>query len=159
MGPPKPFKNQKFEEPLGDLTPTTTKLSGVIKHQSYWESSEARRIFNPNEDERVLTAINRRIDMLKAAVSMCDGYKIVLNEMKGEAEVDDGVYEQKKLTDYDKYEVRKKSVYLLALYKVVEENMPKTTLMECCEKSISICSREGWDITNKWTLQRWQKQF
>ena len=42
------------------------------------------------------------------------------NEVSGQQEDNDNE-DEKLLTDYDKYEIRNKSVYLLSLYQVVED--------------------------------------
>ena len=75
------------------------KLSVKVGMQSYWHSPEARIVFNPDKDEDVLTAINHRIEVLRCAVTTCNGYRHVIEDMRHDG--DDDNKDDKQLTSYD----------------------------------------------------------
>ena len=87
------------------------KLSVKVGMQSYWHSPEARIVFNPDKDEDVLTAINRCIEVLRRAVTTCDGYCHFIEDMRHDD--NDDYKDDKKLTRYDTFNLRRKSLYLL----------------------------------------------
>ena len=69
--------------------------------------------------------LDRRILKLQNVITTCDGYERVLDEVHRDKNDDDDITE-KKLTDYDKFDVRRKSFYLLNLYQIVFESQVGT---------------------------------
>lgn len=90
---------------------------------------------------------------LKSSVTNYDGYMSIVDGLTNEDDVD------LSMSDYKKFNIRMKSFYLLTLYQVVEDNMPHTTFMACCEQATVICANHRWKQQNKHTLQQWHQQF
>jgi len=65
---------------LQDTTAVDTQqLSHHLSTQTYWDSSESRRLFGAyNEDENTLIAINHKIEKLRSVNQTVDGYRNVV---------------------------------------------------------------------------------
>ena len=70
-----------------------------------------------------MIAINRRIEVLRCAVTTCDGYRHVIEDMRHDD--DDNNKDDKQLTSYDIFNLRRKSLYLLKFYETCKEEMPQ----------------------------------
>ena len=158
-------KKQKTQAPCTCPPPTTStpsddageKMSEVIRQQSFWDSPEARIYFRPCKDKDVLTAINRRMDILKKAFTTSDGYVHVIDEVHVDDK--DDPPPQLVLSNYDIFHVRQKALYLSMFYDYCESEIPKKTLMDCCELTSRAMSQQGWPSRNKYTIYRWHKSF
>ena len=53
----------------------TTKLFDTIKEESYWDSSESKYLFRPEENKKVLNTLSWRMLLLKVAITTHDGYQ------------------------------------------------------------------------------------
>ena len=101
------------------LEPTTEKNSDEIKAQSYWESPEAKIMFWPQNGERVLNAIQRRVKNLKNTVNQHDGLSNII-EGFNVADENDDYY---KPSDYDKFDIQMRCFFMIQLYQAVEEEI------------------------------------
>ena len=127
--------------------------------QSYWDSPEACCIFNPKFEEILLTAIHWQIDALRRCITTFDVYlDIMEGVMMNE---DDDTHNERvfSLTDYNKFEIRKKCFYLLSLYKIVEEYMPGETLKSCCERASKKYEAQEYKSVSYSTIMQWKQQF
>ena len=59
---------------------------------------------------------------------------------------DDNNKDDKQLTSYDIFNLRRKSLYLLKFYETCEEEMPQKTMMQCSNITIKQLQEEGWAI-------------
>jgi hypothetical protein len=101
-----------------DSTPST----------SYWESSQARNLFQPQPEEIVLDYLYRRIKILKAAYN--DWSKLV-------DILDGGEEPLEELTDYFKQKLVQKCLYLCRVYQAALRTMDNgTNWSVCCQMAI-----------------------
>ena len=66
--------------------------------------------FPSEKDEKVLTAIHRRLEKLRYACAMYDGFNEII---EGVAQNNDDDDFKIKLSDYDKFHIRMKCFYLI----------------------------------------------
>jgi len=61
------------------MADNTQRLSHHLSTQTYWDSSESRRLFGAyEEDQNTLIAINRKIEKLRSVNQTVDGYRNVV---------------------------------------------------------------------------------
>jgi hypothetical protein len=66
---------------FNSLTDFDVRLKGegvAYEVSSFWESKEAKNLFNPKDDETVEDALDRRIELLDKVVNDSNGYKLIL---------------------------------------------------------------------------------
>ena len=142
---------RRFKHPVMQKTIRKSK-----KYRAH-DSPEARIYLRPCKDEDVLTAINRRMDILKKAFTTSDGYVHVIDEVHVDDK--DDPPPQLVLSNYDIFHVRRKALYLSMFYDYCESEIPKKTLMDCCELTSRAMSQQGWPSRSKYTIYRWHKSF
>jgi hypothetical protein len=125
---PRPASSQSFQ-------PSVAK---GIHQETAWDSSEARKIFAPREDEvatHVLDVIQNRLTFLSTALSSATGYKMLV-----EGHDPDDLFSAK-----DVFEIRLKAQYLHAAlhFASKEWKYGSVTWMNCCEKAIAYMAVTG----------------
>ena len=133
------FKKQKVIE------------TGNNEKINYFESPEARLLFNPIPEETVLECIERRIELLSDA-SLDDDVLIKLV-----ANVDSNSF----LTSKQREKLRTQCIYLKEVYEIAVNHMNNITWKECCAKSIDQVARNIGKrmIKNEKTIRRWNIIF
>jgi hypothetical protein len=108
----------------------------------WWFEEKAHSLFTPQADREPYEEVVSRIEILQKALMTSDGYKEVIEIIgKGTSKSDDKQEDDDKLTDYQIYCVRQRSMYLIAALKYAKENMPTWTWERCCRESINDCNK------------------
>jgi hypothetical protein len=124
----------------------------VLRQQTYFDSPEAEKLFKPIEDETVLDAIDRRIELWQSVQQNVDGWK---NMITGDSD-----YEH--CSPKSIHKLKQQAVMLLQAYGIAKEEMfaRKSTWDQCCEKSVKAAIFLGMTAGLKSkTLQNWHHVF
>jgi hypothetical protein len=118
-------------------------------HEVYWLSSEAQAIFHPKEDETVLDAIKKQIEILHDALS---SYLLITSIIEGDAE---------DLTTHQIISVRERCQILSLALSIAVDNMPVwKNWNKCCEVAIRIASKMGVATSrNARVVRNWYQKF
>jgi len=119
----------------------------------YWDSTEAKNLFGTREDEvDALEAIDNQLLMLRSANDAPNGHVLLMEEQ------DDEVLE--KMSDYQKWVVRQKILFLTCALSFAKDLMPSQTWGDCCSKAMETAINFGFSgIKNSRTVQRWYQEF
>jgi hypothetical protein len=124
---------QKLREEIGD----------------YWDSKDARNVFNPKEGEAVVAALDRRIGLL---IQMQNDEELFLKHTNRAK--DNPPTPQQYLTGV------RKLFYLQKAYEYALECMPESTWEDCCTRAISVARWANIELTKSHrTVQAWHKYF
>ncbi len=116
----------------------------------YWESTEARAIFAPKNDETVLEAIQNQIDILRSAIQTYQSISSIVGE-----DVDN-------LTDCQALMIHEQcQIISLALISVALNNLPVwQNWNRCCEVAVRIARKMGCiSSQNARTVRNWYQEF
>jgi hypothetical protein len=110
-------------------------LLDALRQQTYFDSPEAEILFKPTEDETVLDAIDRRIEVWQSVNETSCGWK---NMLAGDKD-----YEF--CTAKHIHRLKQQAVMLVQAYHIAKEEMVagKSTWNQCCEKSVKMANRVG----------------
>ena len=134
--------------------PLSPEKVDAIRNIKYFESSEARTLFGPEENETVPQALQRRIELLRRANSTMDGWRDVISG----GDPDDLCDETHILR------IRQKSQYLCKAYMMALNEMDGAKkFFNCCEETVVALSGLGLGNpnvpTSAETLRKWNMEF
>jgi hypothetical protein len=125
---------------------------------SYWDSTEAKNLFRPQEDEEnALIRINNQLQLLYDANSSPDAYLEVID--KGNNRVGDD--DDEKLSEYQVWLVRQKILILtIGLVKAKGEKKMIQNWNTCCEEARLEANKYGFKAaTCSRTIRNWYQEF
>jgi hypothetical protein len=123
-----------------------------LRKQTYFDSADAEKLFKPTEDETVLDAIDRRIELWKGVHERTDGWQ---NMVAGDSDYN-------KYTEYNICRLKQQAVMLLEACTLAKEEMidGKSTWDQCCKKAVKIANRFGMMACgSSKTLRQWHHAF
>jgi hypothetical protein len=118
-------------------------------HEVYWLSSKAHAIFHPKEDEMVLDAIKKQIEIQHDALS---SHLLITSIIEGDEE---------DLTTHQIISVREQCQILSLALSIAVDNMPVwKNWNKCCEVAICIASKMGVATSrNARVVRNWYQNF
>jgi len=160
-----PMSNPEFATPMRTDSRSITPINSIptaphgltptmqLENQNiWWESPEARKLFNAHEDESNIAGFLRQIDILKNANRKEDSY---LSLISGNDTIDKST-----LWSFDLHVIRQKSVLLCIALNLAVENMNKWTWLYCCKRALKAGERIGINIAkNPKSVQKWYIAF
>jgi hypothetical protein len=127
--------------------PTSTVFTSST--ELYWQSTEARAIFHPKDDETVDEAIKKQIEAMQNSLS---SHLLISSIIEGDAE---------HLTTYQLISIRERCQVLSFALSVALDNMPVwKNWNKCCEVAVSIASKMGIAASqNSRVVRNWYQKF
>jgi hypothetical protein len=117
---------------------------------SYWESTAAEKLFRPKENETVLEAIERRINLLRSVNGHVDGWMNIV--IHGD--------EDEQFTDGNIFKLRQQAQVLCLAYTYAREKMNEWTWVEgCINKAIEDLDKVGLKMPSAPTVRLWHIEF
>ncbi|KAG7358742.1 hypothetical protein IV203_015340 [Nitzschia inconspicua] len=117
---------------------------------TYWDSPEAYKLFRPRQcDSNCLSAVERRIKLLQRA-----------QQFEGWRDLVHGRDPDNVCSNYDKFVIRQKSMFILKAYQIATLEMNRKTWLECCEIAVHEINLLGVTLTTRGDiLSRWHRLF
>ena len=124
--------------------------SRYVITSTYWDSTEAKILFRPKENETVLNCLRRREEILLQA---CLSDEIMLELTSGSSPIDE-------LSSKQKEHLRYQCLYLRKAYEIAIQFMSAKTWTECIIMAISELADIGIQfIKNEKTVRQWHTIF
>jgi hypothetical protein len=117
----------------------------------YWDSADAKLLFNASDNETSLDRLDDLIEVLDNVNQLQSvGYKSIVS----------GHDPDDSLSEYKKTDIRNKALYLAYAYKEARNEMPFKTWNACCQDAINSLAKVGITyIKNAKVLERWNIEF
>jgi len=162
--PPTPAQNELLfssaaEEDESEKLPSSSLLppqacssAPPIKLMSWWDSSNARKLFSPQGNEKALNAVNNQIKILHYAVDLPENLSSMIN---------DGDEAVEAMSEYKVHWLHGKCQLLsLALSFASKEAPKKIIWKECCDQAVVIGKMMGITTAMHWrTIENWHHEF
>ena len=121
---------------------------------NYWNSDEAKKLFNPSPNESVTDCLIRRDHLLYSACTNDDALLRILDDFYLQGSQFEG------LTSDAKQFLRQKCMYLKKAYEIAVEKMNSITWGKCCSLAILELADMGIEVfKNFQTIQTWNRDF
>ena len=119
---------------------------------TYWESTEAKNLFRPLDDETVQKAIDNQIEALTEVHQQYNGYLDIIENIE---EID-----ETELSDYQIWSIRQKSQFLALSLTFAKEHMNNWTWEKCCQTAVEHMKQAGINhAKNACTIMEWYRNF
>jgi hypothetical protein len=116
-------RRTREEQSSSPVPPVQSKRQKVLA-ESYWDSDEARKLFEPREgDSSCRETLERRVHQLRAVQQGCDGWRHAVV----------GRDPDNICTETDKVIIRQKALLLCLAYQIALDSMNKKTWLDCCK--------------------------
>jgi len=132
-------------------TSNSNSTSTITTKASYWESTEARKLFGVKDPNAITReVIKSRLKVLAGALTEVHGYKILVG--------DEEIVQQ--MPPHEVFAIRMKAQYLHAALTIALDDMNGITWEKCCEKAIAILAVSGIKYCSRpASLGRWNAEY